>query len=191
VVDSIDGVGLNAPNDVCVDSDGGFWFSDPSWAFADDGMAGPGTVCYVTAGGQASRVHTGLRFPNGVALTDGGSTLLITESSTGDVWAAPVSAPGVLGGEPQRFGSLGEGGLPDGMALDAEGRVLVAGHGTDSIHVIGPDGATQQRIHLGDGAGPSNLCFGGPDNSTVYVTAANPGTVLTFPWICPGLALPF
>ena len=189
VVDAIDGSPLNAPNDICFDASGGFWFSDPSWVFADDGMAGPGTICYTAADGKTTRAHTGLRFPNGVGLTADGSQLLVTESSTGDVWVLPVEGPGSLGA-PVRFGSTGDGGLPDGLAVDVDGRVLVAGHGTDSIHVLGPDGRTEQQVPLGAGSGPSNLCFGGPDHSTVYVTAANTGEVLTFPWSCPGLVLP-
>ncbi len=114
--------------------------------------------------------------------------LYVTESSTGDVWAFPVESPGVLG-EPQPFGSCGAGGLPDGMALDAEGAVLVASHGTDQLMVFAPDGTLRQALHLGDDVGLSNVCFGGPEHRTLFVTAAGPGTVIRLDWTVPGLPL--
>ena len=45
--------------------------------FLDDGMAGPGDVCYVDADGGARTSHTGLRFPNGVALGPGERELFV------------------------------------------------------------------------------------------------------------------
>lgn len=189
VVSEIDGVGLNAPNDICFDGHGGYYFSDPTWEFSEDGMAGPGSICYVDRDGRASRVHTGLRFPNGVGLSADRRALLITESSTGDIWALSIEGAGVTG-EIRRFGSCGAGALPDGFALDQTGRVLVAGHGTDQIYVFDADGNLESTVPLGAGAGPSNVCFGGAEHRTVFVTAANSGDLLAFEWPIPGDRLP-
>lgn len=188
LIDQIDGAALNAPNDVCLDGAGGFWFSDPSWEFADDGMAAPGYVCYGTVDGGARRAHHGLRFPNGVALDASGTVLYVTESSTGDVWAFPIEAPGVLG-EPRRFASCGNGALPDGLAVDSSGQVLVAGHGTGKIHVFAPDGTARAPVEVGAQHGLSNLCFGGDDRCRLVITAASTGQVLEATWAVPGLAL--
>lgn len=188
VVDSIDGVGLNAPNDLCCDAQGGLYFTDPTWVFSDDGMAGPGTICYIDSDGKASRVHTGLRFPNGIGLGVGGTTLYVTESSTGDVWWFPVNGPGIIG-EPNRFASCGPGSLPDGFAIDVDGTLLVASHGFDHLCVFGADRTVREPVALGSNLGLSNLCFGGPDRTTLYITAAAPGVLLRTVWSKPGLPM--
>jgi gluconolactonase len=188
VLDAIDGVALHAPNDICPDRGGGFWFTDPSWVFLDDGMAGPGSVCHVGADGHATRAHTGLRFPNGLALDETGSTLYVTESSTGGVWAFGVDGPGALA-DPRPFASCGAGALPDGLALDGAGRLLVAGHGSGLVHVFGPDGSALEPIAMGAELGLSNLCFGGVDFDTIFVTAAATGEVYALAWTTSGLPL--
>lgn len=185
---AIDGVPLEAPNDICPDRHGGFWFTDPSWVFLDDGMAGPGTVCHLDAGGRAARVHTGLRFPNGLALDERGTRLYVAESSTGNVWAYPVEEPGRLGA-PVPFAACGPGALPDGLALDREGRLLVAGHGTGNVHVFAPDGTALAPVAMGADLGLSNVCFGGAAADTLIVTAAATGEVYAQPWTAPGLPL--
>ena len=188
VLDAMDGEALSAPNDICPDRHGGFWFTDPSWEFLDDGMAGPGSVCHLDASGRATRVHTGLRFPNGLALDAPGSTLYVTESSTGSIWAFPVEAPGSVS-PPRPFASCGPGGLPDGMAVDQAGRLLVAGHGTGNLHVFGPDGSSLDPIVMGVELGLSNVCFGGSDFDTIFVTAAATGEVFAMTWSSPGLPI--
>ena len=75
------------------------------------------------------------------------------------------------------------------MALDAEGTVLVASHGTDQLMVFAPDGTLREALHLGDELGLSNVCFGGPEFRTLFITAAGPGTVIRLEWTAPGLRL--
>ena len=186
-VSVIDGVGLNAPNDICFDAAGGCWFTDPKWEGTEEEPVPPGDLGYLGADGSTARIRTPLRFPNGCGLTDDGATLLVTESATGHVWAFPVSGPGSLG-EPRLFAACGDGALPDGFALDAEGRVLVAGHGTDQLHVFDADGRAEESVRLGTGLGLSNLCFG-PDGHTLYITASGTGEVLRMPWRAPGMEL--
>ena len=188
LLEGIDGTALSAPNDICPDRAGGFWFTDPSWVFLDDGMAGPGSICHLDASGTVARVHTGLRFPNGLALDEAGGTLFVTESSTGSVWAFTVDGPGVVR-DPRPFATCGDGGLPDGMAVDSAGRLLVAGHGTGNVHVFAPDGSALEPIVMGAECGLSNLCFGGPDFDTLFITAAAPGEVYATTWSTPGLPI--
>jgi gluconolactonase len=188
LIADIEGAPLNAPNDICLDGEGGIWFSDPSWNFLDDGMAGPGDVCYGTLEGTAARVHRGLRFPNGVALDADGTVLYVAESSTGDVWAFDVEGPGRLGA-PRHFGSCGGGALPDGMAVDSDGTLLVAGHGSGNLHVFDAGGHERAPVELGAELGLSNLCFAGDDLRRLVVTAANTGEVLELSWAVPGLPL--
>jgi gluconolactonase len=185
----IDGIGLNAPNDICFDQTGGYWFSDPRWEGTEQEPVPKGDLGYVSANGTATRVPTDLRFPNGVGLTDDGATLLVTESSTGRVWAFPLAEPGVVGA-PRVFAECGDGALPDGFAIDAEGRVLVAGHGTGALHVFDAEGRREEDVVLGAELGLSNLCFDpAPGEHSVFITASGSGEVLRMDWKAPGMPL--
>jgi gluconolactonase len=188
VLDAVGGTGLNAPNDLCLDEAGNLYFSDPIWEGTPDDPVPRAPLGYLAAGGSSHRIATELHFPNGVAFAPGGATLVVSESATGDLWAFDVEAPGQLG-EPRKYATCGTGSLPDGFAFDESGQLLVAGHGTNAVHVFAPDGEELQRIDLGADAMPSNLAFGGDDRRQVYVTAANSGEVLTFSWPTPGLPL--
>jgi gluconolactonase len=188
VVSTIDGTGLNAPNDICFDGAGGCWFTDPKWEGTEEEPVPRGNLGYLAADGTTVRVVTELRFPNGIGLTDDGASLLVTESATGNVWAFPVRSPGAVGA-PSLFAECGAGALPDGFAIDADGRVLVAGHGTDLLHVFDAAGRPEENVRLGTGLGLSNLCFGGADGSTLNVTASGSGQVLRLGWRAPGMPL--
>ena len=183
----IDGVALFAPNDCCFDRDGGLWFTDPAWPGAD-GVIPPGSICFTTLDGRARRVHTGLRFPNGLGVTADGRSLVVAESATNRLVAFPILGPGRVG-EPTEFGFMGKGVLPDGLCFDIEGRVLCAGHGGSCIVVFPPGGGDPETIVEMDDRDVTNLCFGGPDLSTLYVTESDAGRVVTVPWSCPGMPL--
>lgn len=188
VLDAIDGTPLNAPNDMCFDATGGYWFSDPKWEGTAEEPVPKGDLGYVSADGVATRLATDIRFPNGMGLTPDGNTLLVTESSTGCLWAFPLSGPGATG-DPVVLAECGDGSLPDGFALDAEGRILVAGHGTDCLHVFDAEGRHQRNIELGSGLGLSNLCFGLGESRSIFVTASASGEVLSLEWDAPGMPL--
>lgn len=183
----IDGVPLNSPCDICFGPDGGYWFSDPVWP-AEDGTTEPGAICYVAPGGTATRAHTGLEFPNGMAITEDGSTLLVSESRTFTVQAFDILGPGRLS-EPRTFARTAEGVFTDGIAIDIAGRVLVAGHGGGAIYVFPPEGGEAETIIPVDDKDPSSLCFGGPDMRTIYVTEADAGRLAALEWDTPGMVL--
>jgi gluconolactonase len=189
---TIDGEALFAPNDLCFDAHGGFWFTDPVWPETVGAPAStsipPGFICYATLDGHARRAHTGLRFPNGLGLTADGTTLVVAESGTNWLVAFAVRGPGQLG-PPEPFGYLGAGVIPDGLCFDVDGRVLCAGHGGACIVVFPPGGGEPELvIEMGD-RDVTNLCFGGPDHMTLFVTESDAGQVVTVPWTTPGMPL--
>lgn len=188
ILTEIDGRTLNSPNDLCFDAAGNLWFTDPIWEGPADDPVPQAPIACLGADGVARRIDTVLRFPNGIGFAPDGSWFIVSESSTGGLWRFDVEAPGVVS-EPRPWGTLGAGALPDGFAFDEAGCLLVAGHGTNAIHVFTPDGIEESRIDLGEGSMPSNLAFGGPDRTEVSVTAANLGELLTFTWRTPGLVL--
>jgi len=186
VVRAIDGVALNSPNDICFGPDGGFWFTDPIWP-DEHGVCAPGDLGYARPSGEAVRIHTELEMPNGLGVTDDGSTLLVTASRTFTVHAFPILGPGRLG-KPHLFASLDNGVFPDGICFDVAGRVLCAGHGGSLIYVFSSSGELEDKIDMED-IDVSNLCFGGPDNRTLYVTESDMGRVAAIEWHTTGMTL--
>ena len=89
-----DGEPLRGPNDLTLDPQGGFYFTDPG---GSDENKRIGTVHYVDPKGVTHTVVRGLAFPNGIILRPGGKELLVGESKENRILAYPVQAPGKLG----------------------------------------------------------------------------------------------
>jgi gluconolactonase len=186
VVSAIDGSPLNSPNDICFGPDGGFWFTDPIWP-DEHGVCAPGDLGYARPSGEAVRIHTELEMPNGLGVTDDGSTLLVTASRTFTIHAFPILGPGRLG-KAHHFATLDNGVFPDGICFDVAGRVLCAGHGGSLIYVFSSSGELEDKIDMED-IDISNLCFGGPNNRTLYVTESDMGRVAAIEWHTTGMTL--
>ena len=188
----IDGVLLNSPNDLCFDPEGGFYFTDPVWPDFDDPSSrdnlAPGSICYSTIDGDARRLHTGMAYPNGLGVTEDGSTLLVCESGTSKILAFPIEGQGRIG-EPRDFAFLAPGAIPDGMCFDSEGRIICAGHGTSRLFVFASGGGEATETIEMEDKDVTNVCFGGPGFSTMYVTESDSGRVVTVEWKAPGMVL--
>jgi gluconolactonase len=81
-----------------------------------------------------------------------------------------------------------ESGL-DGMAYDATGRLLIAGCGPGLIYVLRPDLTEVEQTLAFTDASVTNLCFGGDDFRTVFVTLGASGSVAAVRWPVPGMVL--
>ena len=84
-------------------------------------------------------------------------------------------------------------GLPgmqylDSLAVDGEGWVCVATSSTVASPAISPDGATIEH-HPTDDLLTTNVCFGGEDLRTAYVTLSGTGRLVSMPWPRAGLRL--
>lgn len=187
VVDEIDGRPLNAPNDICFVRPGAFYFTDPRWEAGPEGIR-IGEVCYSTTAGEARRVHSGLRFPNGLCVTPDGHHLLVDETDTGLIHRFLMAPSGDLT-QLDVYADVGPGMSLDGMCFDADGRLIVAASTGGRLLVVAPGGGAIERvIHLADPA-PTNVCFGGVDNATLFITEAGIGRVSAMDWQVPGLPL--
>jgi gluconolactonase len=80
--------------------------------------------------------------------------------------------------------------LLDSLAVDAAGNVCVATLVTGAITVVAPDGSSVEQVRMPDPF-TTNLCFGGADLRTVYVTLSSTGRLVRLPWKSPGLRLAF
>ena len=169
VADRFDGKHLNSPNDIVVHSSGAIFFTDPPYGIdPDPGEQGFNGVYRLDADGTVSLLSRDMNRPNGLALSLDESILYVDDSRNRHVLAYPLN--GDLGvGEPSVILDMNvevQGG-PDGMKLDGEGNLYVTGPG--GLWVASPDGQHLGTIEFPQV--PANLCFGGPDYKTIYVTA--------------------
>lgn len=189
VIDEIDGTPLNSPNDLGFDAEGGLYFTDPAWAGIVGGPRDEGPVCYLGADGSARRVAGGIGFPNGIGVREDGKTLIVCESLTGMMLSYRIEGPGRLSEGSKGNGMIGRRSVPDGFCFDELGRIIVAGHGTNQLFVLdGADGRPIEVVDLPD-KGPTNCCFAGPDNRTLFITSSDKGELLALEWDVPGMVL--
>ena len=189
--DGCDGRPFLGPNDIVFDAAGGFWFTDLGKTLPD--RWDKGAVYYARPDGSSvERKIFGLNGPNGVGLSPDGSTLYVAETSTGRLWAWDLTAPGVLAPIERGHGGrclANTLGHFDSLAVDAEGYIVVAAIGA-GLCVVAPDGSDVSFVPMPDTM-TTNVCFGGPDRRTAYVTLSGSGRLIATEWPRPGLELEF
>ena len=193
VYESCDGRPLSAPNDLAFAADGELWFTDTGKSDAWSTVVGVVYRCQPDGSEIRAAAH-GLLGPNGIGITPDGEDLVVADTPTGRVWRWSLAAESLSGATPRAHGGEAFATFPgavalDSLALDGEGRVLVALPGHRALGVVAPDGGLA-IVEL-PGVMPTNACFGGPDGTTVFVTVGGTGEILSFAWPCPGAALPF
>ncbi len=196
LLDQVDGIGLRGPNDLVFDAHGGFYFTDLGKGRAAD--MDMGAVHYARTDGTAVNVARPLLTPNGVGLSPDGRTLYYAETAGARLWAYDITAPGQVRKDPWpspnggRMLTASPGGLLqrfDSLAVDALGNVCVATLMHGGISIVSPDGALVSHVPLPDRM-TTNLCFGGTDRRTAYVTLSGSGKLIAIDdWPVPGLAL--
>jgi gluconolactonase len=186
---------LNGPNDIVFDAAGGFWFTDLGKRRARDGDHG--AVCYAKPDGSLCReVIQPMTTPNGIGLSPDGKRLYVAETTTGRLWAFEVVEPGVIARAPDSLAPHGGtlvAGLPgyqlfDSLAVEANGNICVATLYNGGITVISPDGSSIEHVPMPD-LFTTNICFGGADMKTAYITLSSTGRLVTLQWPRPGLRL--
>ncbi len=189
-----DGHPLRGPNDIVFDAAGGFWFTDHGkLRERDRDRTG---VFYARPDGSLIREAIfPLDGPNGIGLSPDGRRLYVAETWSGRVWYWDVVAPGEVSAA---FG-FGPGGgtllaglpgyqLLDSLAVDGEGYVCVATLVNGGITVISPDGSSIEHVPMPDPV-TTNICFGGADLRTAYITLSATGRLVATEWPRPGLRL--
>ena len=172
-------------NDLVFDAEGNLYFTDPHGTMRRDQR--PGHVYFFSSERELTRIATDYAFPNGIGITDDGGTLLVAETISGIVWAHEIKAPGKIR-ERRKHAQLPEGHLPDGFAFDAAGNLLVCGHFGGAVTVFDAAGNRIDSIEPLDER-LTNLAFGGPDFSTLYICESGLNRVSTVPWHTPGMKL--
>ena len=178
LADRYDGKRLNSPNDAVYHSNGSLYFTDPPYGL-EGGNQSPlkevpfNGVYRLSPDGVVTLLTKELSYPNGIGFSPDEQTLYVANSdSERAIWMAfPVKADGTLG-QGRVFFDATRGmktlkGAPDGLKVDAKGHLFATGPG--GVLIFHPDGT-----HLGTlntGVATANVGFGGPDGSTLYITA--------------------
>jgi gluconolactonase len=176
-----DGKRFSSPNDLVLAKSGAIYFTDPPYGLKGEDaspfkeMAFNGVYLWRMDEGDSSVVliDDSLTRPNGVVLSPDGATLYVSVSDpdAARIYAYTLGADGGATGR-RLFVDLtslveqGYSGLPDGMAVDVDGRLYAAGPG--GVHVFLPDGTPVARIATGTSV--ANCAFG-DDGRTLYMTS--------------------
>lgn len=201
VYTACDGNPLRGPNDIVFDASGGFYFTDLGKGHSDTGTVDRGALYYATPDGSSIVSVAGpLDHPNGVGLSPDGGRIYAAETYTGRIWWWDVVAPGQLRGGSTFFGAGGGNFLYsssgyeffDSLAIDGAGNVCQATILRPGISVVSPDGELVDFVEV-PGKDPviTNICFGGPDLRTAYITASGSGVLYATEWPRPGARLHF
>jgi gluconolactonase len=189
-----DDIRLRGPNDIVFDHSGGFWFSD--LGKGDGDVMHMGHVLYARPdGSKIVRARDNMLTPNGVGLSPDERTLYVAETHTSRVWAFAVESPGVLAPATNPFsagtvlGPLPGYQLLDSLAVEAGGKVCVATLVNGGVTAFDPSGGTEHYA-VPDPL-TTNLCFGGADMRTAWITASSTGRLYKCRWPRPGLKLAF
>jgi sugar lactone lactonase YvrE len=160
---------LHQPNDVCQAPNGNIYFSDPDFE-----KQTTGAIWLLTTEGKAVKLVGDLGSPNGLEASNDGRTLYVGDDHL-DHWRAyPILEDGTVGegrvffdpDHPNKTTS-------DGMCSDEHGNLYFSGQccyeeGKGGVWVVTPEGTSLGRIPTPEFC--SNVCFGGPDGKTLFMT---------------------
>lgn len=191
----VGGQPLLMPNDLVFDREGGFYFTDHGTREAR--AFNCGGVYYGKADGSlAKEIVFPITTANGVGLSPDEKTLYVAETETGRLYSYRIAAPGeIVAPDPARPGDPVLAGIEgfkryDSLAVEENGNVCVAGLTPGCITVVSPEGREVECIAMPDEFS-TNICFGGPDMRTAYVTLSGSGRLIAMEWPRPGLRLNF
>jgi len=191
-----DGHRLSAPNDLVFDKAGGFYFTDLGKRYARH--RDHGGVYYARPdGSKITCIAYPVLSPNGCALSPDEKILYVADTESAALLAFDIEAPGVLAKPKSHAPHSGRviGGCVaparfDSMAVLQNGNICVATLTTGKITEFSPAGAIVREVKMPD-TYPTNICFGGPDLRTAYITLSDKGQLGVMQWPTPGLRLNF
>jgi sugar lactone lactonase YvrE len=155
-------------NDIVADGRGNIYINGAEFDPRAGQAPKPGFVVHVAADGSVRRVADDIAFPNGMAVTAGNSTLVVADSYRHNLVAFDIGADGSLSGR-RIWADLGDG-TPDGICADAQNAIWYADVPGQQCVRVSEGGTVLQTVPTDRGAFACVL--GGPDRSTLFITAA-------------------
>ena len=163
VGDQFDGRPFNKPNDLWIHPNGGIFFTDPNYGRKELSQDGEYLFYITPYRDQVFRVASDLKRPNGVIGTPDGKTLFVADPGQGKTFRYTIDEgeEGVLSNK-KLFAESGS----DGMTLDNKGNLYLT---SGTVKILNPEGKEIDNLAFPEK--PSNICFGGADGKTLFVTA--------------------
>jgi gluconolactonase len=167
IVKDYEGKLLNGPNDVWIRPDGGVYFTDPFfkrdyWKRQRSEQDAQGVYFFDPKRHKLTRVADDLRMPNGIIGTPNGKILYVADLGGQKTYRYDIQKDGTLSNK-TLFCGMGS----DGMTIDNEGNVYLTGKG---VTVFDPSGKQIEQIPV-SGGWTANVCFGGKDRRTLFITS--------------------
>lgn len=171
-----EGKELNSPNDVVVKSDGGVYFTDPTYGRAEYyGNPRPTQLdfrgVYLVEPDASRLILLANDFgqPNGLCFSQDEKRMFVNDTERQHIRVFDVKPDGTLANGRVWAETTGSGaGAPDGMKVDGEGNIYCCGPG--GIHVFDPQADCLGVIRMPEYT--ANFCFGESDFRTLFVTAS-------------------
>lgn len=187
LADHFEGKRLNRPNDVVCRSDGSLYFTDPGLRVPLDQREAPYAGVYRISRDGTLSLIADCEYPNGLAFSADERILYVANSRwTQYIHALEIGADGSMVRR-RIFADMSSDetdGVPDGMKIDAEGRIYCTG--AAGVWIFEPDGSCLGILRLPEI--PANLVFGGSDLRTLFFTGRT--SIYTLRTRVPGLAHP-
>ncbi|MEO5602124.1 MAG: SMP-30/gluconolactonase/LRE family protein [Cyclobacteriaceae bacterium] len=168
LVKNFKGKKLNGPNDLWIHPRGWIYFTDPFykrdyWNRSEKEIEQE-NVYYFSADGKILEVAAGdFVRPNGIVGTRDGKKLYVADINAGKTYSFRIGNDGSLS-DRKLFAALGS----DGITIDKKGNVYLTGKG---VTILNPDGEQIGHIPVPEGW-TANVCFGGSDKKTLFITAS-------------------
>jgi gluconolactonase len=168
LVSDFSGRKLNGPNDLWIDPQGGIYFTDPFykrdyWSRTEKEISEE-NVYYLSPDKKELKVAVGgFTRPNGIVGTPDGKLLYVSDINERKTYSYAIKEDGTLH-DKKIFADMGS----DGMGLDAQGNVYLTGRG---VTIFNSRGEKIETINI-DAPWTANVCFGGKDRKTLFITAS-------------------
>ena len=173
---------FKGPNDLIVANNGDIYFTDQG----QTGLHDPtGHVYRLRPDGRLDCLIANGPSPNGLVLSPDEKVLFVAMTRDNSVWRLPLLDDGStskVGRFAQFYGVSG----PDGLTMDRDGNLFVAHASLGAVFVLNPHGEGIAKIESCAGRTITNVTFGGPHHSSVFITDSSTGSVLTAQWNTPG-----
>lgn len=161
--------------------------------FTDQGLTGlhdpTGRLFRVTAAGRVECLLSNVPSPNGLVMNFEETMVYLAVTRGNCIWRVPLARNGGVAKVGLFVQLSGGWGGPDGMAIDAEGRLAIAHVGMGCVWVVDRLGEPVYRIRSCAALHTTNCAFGGPENKTLFITESGSATILKADLDVPGNAM--